>query len=243
MIPKTPLSFLSWILGAFALGACAYAILGSLTTETRPTDALEMRRYGTRAEAYSRESRPSKSDKKQRPSATSTSPGTVVLQLDVVDALLSGGGQQKMFQRMGLTDEDVRRVAEIQAERVGELERLESRHAKVVSDASGEHVAIEAFPEERRLWLDAMEGDLRKLLGDDRALIIARMISISDNDEDVGVYRRELHVKPPNVDGGKPLIEEKSFNEQGEHIDSDYEEVDGQSKSRWSHLLDFDLKK
>ncbi|MES2921336.1 MAG: hypothetical protein V4819_07310 [Verrucomicrobiota bacterium] len=159
-----------------------------------------------------------------------------------MDALLSRGGQQKMFKRMGLPDEDVRRVSEIQAARLGELERLEARHAKVVSDASGEYVAIEAFPEERRLWLGAMEDDLRKQLGDDRATIITRMISSSDNDEDVGAYRREVHVKPPSAERSKFLIEEKSFNEQGQHIDSDYEEVADQSKSRWGHLLDFDTK-
>lgn len=242
MIPKTLQSFFAWILGAFAAGVCAHAILKSSTTEVRHSETIGENRNGSLPAADFHDSHLPDSKREPRPSATSASQGSIVLQLDVVDALLSGGGQQRMFQRMRLTDEDVRRVAEIRAERVGELERLEARHAKVVSDASGEYVAIEAFPEERSLWLDAMEGELRKQLGDDRATVLARMISFSDNDEDVGVYRRELHVKPPNADGGKFLIEEKSFNEQGHHIDSDYEEVADQSKSRWGHLLDFDTK-
>lgn len=242
MIPKTLHSFFAWILGAFAAGACAHAILKTLTTEVRHSETIGGNRIGSPAAVDFHESSSPESKRELRPLAKSASPGPIVLQLDVVDALLSGGGQQRMFQRMGLTDEDVRRVAEIRAERVVELERLEARHAKVVSDASGGYVAIEAFPEERRLWFDAMEGDLRKQLGDDRATIIARMISFSDNDEDVGVYRRELHVKPPNVGGGKLLIEEKSFNEQGQHIDSDYEEVTDQTKNRWGHILDFDTK-
>lgn len=187
-------------------------------------------------------SHPRDFERELRPSITDVPPDSVVLQLDVVDALLARGGEEKMFQRMKLTDEDIRQVAEIRSERLEELKHLEASHAKVTSDTSGKYVTIDAFPEERRLWLASLEAGLRKQLGDDRAVIIARMISFSDNDEDLGIYRRELHVRPPKVDGGKILIEEKSFNDRNQHIDSDYEEVADQSKSRWSHLLEFDME-
>ena len=242
MIPKTRHSFFAWILVAFCAGAGAYAFVGSFTPDAQRSDTLGKNRNGSPAADDLHALRPEESDRQLRRSVPSKPPGAIVLQLEVVDAILAGGGEQKIFNRMGLTADDLKRVAEIRVERVKELKRLEASHAKVGSDARGEFVAVEAFPEERRLWLDGMEQDLRKQLGDDRATVIARMISASDNDEDVGVYRRELHIKSSNNEGGKYLIEEKSFNPEGKHIDSDYEQVDDQSNSRWGHLLDFDEK-
>ncbi len=171
--------------------------------------------------------------------ASVVSQKSLVLRAEVVDALLSKGGLQKMFQRMGLTEEDRKQVARIQGARIAEFKRLEASHAKIVSNAEGEHVEIDPFPNQRGEWLDAVEVDLRKQLGDDRASVIARVIAFSDNDEDIGMFRRELFVTEPTDPNGKFRIEEKTYNEQGQHIDSDYELVDDQSKSRWGHLLDF----
>jgi hypothetical protein len=166
---------------------------------------------------------------------------TLNLKPEVIDAILSGGRLKRMLSRMGLADDQVEAVSTIQSNGAEELKQIEKKNSEFVSDDRGDYIAISAFPDERDKWLDSLEAALRDLLGDDRAAVIARMIAFADNDEDVGVYRRELFVTEtePTKDGDRLRIEERTFNEHGQHIDSDYELVDARSQSRWGHLLDF----
>lgn len=240
---KNQYVFAVCMLAAFGAGAATYAVLVVPTLDGRASERMASPRKEIH-EVGGKEAHLSEVRRNQEMAPTSAVPqGLLVLRGEVVDALLSKGGLRKMFQRMGLTDEDRTQVARIQGERIAELKRLEASHAKVVSNADGEHVEIDPFPDERGEWLKAMVGDLRKQLGDDRASVVARMIAFADNDEDIGMFRRELFVTEPTEPNGKFRIEEKTYNEQGQHIDSDYELIDDQSKSRWGHLLDFDSGK
>lgn len=162
------------------------------------------------------------------------------LDAQTVEALLAGGGPQRMLMRMGFNERELKAIEATKTKGIAALKELEKSHAKVVRDEKGEHVEIAAFQDERDRWMEGLETDLGSAVGQDRASIVARMIAFSDNDEDVGKYRRELYVSPPQADGGKVRIEEKSFDSEGRHLDSDYEVVDSGSKSRWGHLLDFD---
>ena len=234
-----PVFFVICMLASFGAGAATYAVL-FVSTSGESVSALMASPRNEIHEVVEREVHLSEARRNQEMAQASVvSQKSLVLRAEVVDALLSKGGLQKMFQRMGLTEEDRKQVARIQGARIAEFKRLEASHAKIVSNAEGEHVEIDPFPNQRGEWLDAVEVDLRKQLGDDRASVIARMIAFSDNDEDIGMFRRELFVTEPTDPNGKFRIEEKTYNEQGQHIDSDYELVDDQSKSRWGHLLDF----
>ena len=162
------------------------------------------------------------------------------LQPEVIDAIFSGGDQQRRLTRMGLTSEEINEVERLQGQSIASLKVLEANHARPVSDDKGEYVLVEPFPEARKEWRSGIEERLMDLLHDDRAAIVARMIAFSDNDEDVGAHRREIFVTQDS--SGRFRIEEKTFDETGSHIDSDYELVDARSHSRWGHLLDFDPK-
>jgi len=164
------------------------------------------------------------------------------LQSEVVEALLAGGGLDRRLGRMGLTGDQVAEVTRVQAEATAALKSIEKDHAQVVSDDRGRYVVIDPFPMPRRTWLIQTEEKLRDMLGDDRASVIARMIAFADNDEEVGFYRREIFItEPPNA-GEKWRIEERTVNDAGEHIDSDFEVVDERSQGRWGHVLDFEPK-
>jgi hypothetical protein len=161
------------------------------------------------------------------------------LQPEVVDALLTGGGLDRKLGLMALTAEQVAIVTRIQDEATAALKRIEKDHASVVSDERGDFVVISPFPEEKRGWLNQIEEKLRVMVGDDRASVISRLIAFSDNDEAVGSGRREIFIIEPPAPGQKLRIEERTFNEAGEHIDTDYELVTERSQGRWGHVLDF----
>ena len=161
------------------------------------------------------------------------------IQPEVVEALLTGGGLDRRLGLMGLTEEQVAIVTRVQDEAAAALKRIEKEHASVVSDERGDFVVISPFPEEKRAWLNQIDEKLREVIGDDRAAVISRMISFSDNDEAVGSGRREIFIAEPPAPGQKLRIEERTFNEAGEHVDTDYEMVTERSQGRWGHVLDF----
>ena len=157
----------------------------------------------------------------------------------VVDAILSGGNLERKLSRMGLSPEQVAAVATIQAKGVAAMKQIEMAHAKPISDSKGDYVSINPFPAEREKWLGDIESDIRSFVADDRSAIIARLVAFSDNDEAVGLYRREIFITEAQEAGRKMRIEERTFAADGQHIDSDYESVDSRSQSRWGHLLEF----
>lgn len=161
------------------------------------------------------------------------------LQPEVLDALLTGGGLDRKLGLMGLTAEQVLIVTRIQDEATAALKRIEKEHASVVSDERGEFVVISPFPEDKHAWLNQIEEKLRAMVDDDRASVITRMIAFSDNDEAVGSGRREIIIIEPTAPGQKLRIEEHTFNDAGEHVDTDYELVTERSQGRWGHVLDF----
>ena len=65
----------------------------------------------------------------------------------------------------------------------------------MVDDEKGDYLAISAFPGERTQWLAEMEMNLKALIEDDRAAIIARMIAIEDNDETVSLFKRDSEIR------------------------------------------------
>src|SRR5690606_33631921 len=114
------------------------------------------------------------------------------------------------------------------------------KHSKQVSDDQGDYVVIEAFPDEREPWLQHMEGELRDLIGDDRAAIVARMIAFDDSPNDIGLYRREVFITDPQKEGGEMQIEERTFNHGGRHVTSEYQAVNAEGKLRWGHLFELE---
>jgi hypothetical protein len=162
------------------------------------------------------------------------------LRPQVIDAILSRGTLEERLKRMDISDDQIAAVKKIKSDASEALKVIEAANAEAISDEKGEYVAIRAFPEERAAWLLEVETNLRALLGeDDRTTIVAKMIAFSDNDEDVGLYRRELFLTPSKVDDQRILIEERILNEAGKHIDSDYEELNSQSQRHWRHLVEF----
>jgi hypothetical protein len=139
--------------------------------------------------------------------------------------------------RMGLDAGQTKAIREIQKASQSELKRIEKAHARQRSDGQGEYVEVAAFPEDREKWLAETADQAREILGDDRAEVVARIIAFEGNDWEVGLYRREIFVTPAEQDG-KSRIEEKVFDQEGKHIDSDYELVDPNSAGRWGHLLE-----
>lgn len=241
ILQKRQLLFIVSMVIAFVAGAASYGIFVKPAPETQAAGRKTAAPETSPAETASSVPQPPLSRRDSRPDpVVAPTQGSLVLRAEVVDAILAGGGERKLFQRMGLTEQDREQVTKIKNERLASFKQLEAGYASVVSDPQGGHVEIDPFPDERGDWLKAMEEDLRKQLGDDRASVIARIIAFSDNDEDVGMFRRQLFVTPPQEAGGKFRVEEKTYNEQGQHMDSDYELIDDRSKSRWGHLLDFE---
>ncbi|QJE98273.1 hypothetical protein [Luteolibacter luteus] len=175
-------------------------------------------------------------DSAQRPEAGSKG-NYIQLDRKVADALAVNASPDLKLMRMGLDGEQVKAVHEIQKEGQVALKEIEKAHATPKSDAQGEYVEIRAFPEDREKWLGGMIGKLRDLLGDDRAEVVARIIAYQDNDQEVGLYRREVFVTDGDQEG-KARIEERVFDGEGKHIDSDYEVVDANTLGRWGHVLE-----
>ena len=232
------------LLASFALGAVVHALW-------RPESSGELVRGSEQGLPKSGSDRTSQqvlsgqSSKApdRKPAASTERKRALTLQPEVIDALLSGGGLQRQLSRMGFSPDEMKEVEAIREEGIARLKTLEVRHSRPISDAKGEYVEIDAFPKERQQWLSHIEASLRQLVQDDRASIVARIISFSDSDQDVGLYRRELFVKQPESPGGRLQIEERTFNADGNLIDSDYELVDRNSHSRWGHLLELSPEK
>lgn len=175
-------------------------------------------------------------DVSKRPEAA---PKKVTIQLDpkVADVLAVNASPELKLLRMGLDAEQMKAVREIKAAGQVALKEIEKAHATPKSDAQGEYVEIAAFPEDREKWIAGMSGRLRELLGDDRAEVAARIIAFDGNDVEVGIYRREVFVTNGDQEG-QARIEERVFDEEGKHIDSDYEVVDANTLGRWGHVLE-----
>ncbi|RYD22251.1 MAG: hypothetical protein EOP88_08820 [Verrucomicrobiaceae bacterium] len=233
--------FILSLLAAFVAGAISHAVFQKPISEKQATPPPAVAQTGPSAATPSTPPHPATRHDPALPRTPAPAEGSLVLRTEVVDAILAGGGARKLFQRLGLTEEDRAEVTRIGRERMAAFKQLEASHAKVVADPQGSsHVEIAPFPNERGEWLKGMEEDLRKQLDDDRASVVARVIAFDDNDEDIGMFRREIFVTPPEAAGGKIKIEEKTFDSNGSHVDSDYELIDDRSKSRWGHLLDFE---
>ncbi len=139
---------------------------------------------------------------------------------------------------MGFSDEQISTIDTIRTDGLSAFMLIEKERAELISDDRGEYIRIPAFPHEQERWLESLEADLREVAGDDRAAIIARMIMFTDNDEAVGVYRREVFITDPSDGDGRMRIEERTFNGEGQLIDTDYEIVLPNSQAgRWGHLL------
>lgn len=237
---QKPLLFIICMAAAFVAGAVSHAVLQKPASGKQATPSPAIPQTGS-APATPSAPPPPATRHDPVPAPTPAPPqGSLVLRTEVVDAILAGGGERKLFERLGLTEQDRAQVTKVRNERMTAFRNLEASHAKVVNDPQGNHVEIAPFPNERGEWLKGMEEDLRKQLGDDRAAVVARMIAFADNDEEIGLFRREIFVTPPGEPGGKLKIEEKTFDANGDHMDSDYELIDDRSKSRWGHLLDFE---
>jgi hypothetical protein len=61
------------------------------------------------------------------------------------------------------------------------------------------------------------------------------MIAFTDNDEATGLFRREIFISEHQ--DGRTRVEERTFNDEGQHTDSDFDLVGPQSQNRWGHLL------
>jgi hypothetical protein len=162
------------------------------------------------------------------------------LRLQEVNAILSGGTFERQLEMMEISDDQIEAVKKIQSDAYEALKVIEAANAEAISDENGEYVAIRAFPEERAAWLLKVEADLRALLGeDDRAAVVAKIIASEDR-EDVGLYRRELFLTLMENRDQEITIEERTFNEAGNHIHSHYDRVNSKSQSRWGYLLELD---
>ncbi len=179
------------------------------------------------------------STQRQQRSPSVSAPDIIQLKRSDIAALAISGNLPATLKRLDLPEADLQAIQNIQAESLIHLKAIEKSHAKVIRHPDGDYVEVSSFPDERKRWMDDLESTLRTTLHDDRAALVAQLISINDNEEDVGVYVREIHVIPSKTPKPGFMIEEKKFDPQGEHIDSDYEHVDSRSKSHWGHLLDF----
>lgn len=157
---------------------------------------------------------------------------------EVVNAILSGGSLNRKLARMGFSDEQVSAIDTIKTDGLKAFMLIEKERAELISDYRGEFIQIPAFPLEQKRWLESLEADLRVVVGDDRAAVIARMIMFTDNDEAVGLYRREVFITDPPDGDDRMRIEERTFNGEGQLIDTDYDIVLPNSQTgRWGHLL------
>ena len=165
-------------------------------------------------------------------------PKKLNLPVEVVEALIKAKGMERMLPQMGLTESEVKTVIEIKTAAIKGLKDLEVKHAKLQSDEEGEFYAIEVFPEDRDLWMAEMVVKLRNLVDDDRATVISRIIAQSDNDEETGLYRREIRTFKRNPSDSDTLIKESVFNKEGQLIDNDYTIYRGEHETRWEHLFE-----
>lgn len=142
-----------------------------------------------------------------------------------------------MLPKMGLNEEEVKAVVEIKAASLQGMKDLEVKHAKLESDGEGDYYTLNAFPEDHDHWLAEMAQQLQDLVGDDRAVVISRIIAKSYNKESTGLFRREIRSLKPKTPGGDIKIRESFFNEDGELFDHDYKIYRGVHEDRWEHLF------
>ena len=162
---------------------------------------------------------------------------TLELQPHVVDALLARGGlTNRSLKRMELGEDDIEAVKKWRIGAMEDFRELEKKHSTTQTDERGEFVAIAAFPDDRARWLEDLESDIRNRIPGDLAAVLARMIAFEDNDEAIGMFRREVFIREKPNPSGKIIIEERTFNEQGQRTDSDFDLAT--PGGRWSHLLE-----
>lgn len=240
---QKPLLFIICMAAAFVAGAVSHAVFQKADAPEKPAPgarpASQVAASPTALPAPAPQQ--PKTLRESRPAIPQAGPpGSVVLREDVLDAILTREGELKLFQRLGLTKEDREEVSRIHKERTAAFKQLEASHAKVIAGPDGNVVEILPFPDEREQWFRSMEEELGKRLGEDRAAVVARMIAYYENEPDTGTLRREISVVPPKKPGGKMMIQEKKFSEQGKFMDNDYNLIDDDTKSRWGHVLDFE---
>jgi hypothetical protein len=164
----------------------------------------------------------------------------LLLPASAIEALLAGGDEEKLLLRMEFSEDQIEAIQSLQQQAMESFRALEVKHAREVSDEKGDYVRVAAFPDERREWLESALADLRSIVTDDRAEILARVLSFSDNDAEAGKFMREIFARVQ--EDGRILIEERSFDDAGRLFDSDFEEVrpdTAQLRGSWEHLLDF----
>lgn len=240
----------STTLVAFAFGAVAGILTGWLlwheapavseapTRPTKPSGALEEKPAAIGASrVVETSSAPSFGEK------SSPVPGRVTLDLKTLMAItpkqLNAQSLTALLQKMGLPPEQIKAVEFEREEAMERFKKLESANARIESGPEGDYVVIEAFPEALEPWFLEMERNLRKIVSDDRATLISRMIALMDNDELVGLRRREVFLREKTDAGNntRMLIEERTFEPDGSLIDTDFEAIADRIPKRWEHLL------
>lgn len=158
------------------------------------------------------------------------------------DSSMTSSGMERMLIQMGLDEDQVKKAIEVKNASLTGLQDLEIKHAKLLSDDQGDYYSIEAFPEDRKLWMAGIARQLQHLVGLDRAVVISRMISESDGGEEFGQCRREIRAMNGNArDGGIPVIV-KIFNEDDSLISEGIPSFKGVGKERWAHLFKPELE-
>ncbi|YCM42808.1 hypothetical protein V2O64_15985 [Verrucomicrobiaceae bacterium 227] len=170
--------------------------------------------------------------------ALQDNPQKLNLQVEVVEALIKAKGMARLLPQMRLTGSEVKTVLEIKEAAIKGLKDLEVKHATLRSGDEGDYYVIEAFPDDRDVWMAGMTRQLRDLVDDDRATVISRIIAQSDNDEETGLYHREIRTLKATVPGGDTKIKESVFDKNGHLIDEDYTIYRGEHESRWEHLFE-----
>ncbi|HVJ45824.1 MAG TPA: hypothetical protein VM511_05515 [Luteolibacter sp.] len=203
------------------------------------------------AEKEEPSAKPARSGNRETPSTDPSSPtrasarppadtdpelaGNVEMSEPMLDCILSGRTLEQIISRMGLTGSDAEAVRRVHSEALEDLKRLEITHAKAVSRDGETFVEIQPYAEAIRAWQSKIEKALAPVISKHDARVMARMIELKENDQNASNYRREIHVKT-DTPNGVPLIEERTFDKQGQHIDSDFETLDPDPASRWGWI-------
>lgn len=214
-------------------------ILPSPLQKTHPPETTQQKNSAKDPSSHERKENSSRkaSFPSQPINSTSHDPETLHLGTEVIEALIKSEEMKRTLPLMGLDEEQVKGVLEIEANTQQRMKDLEVKHAKLQTDAEGDYYAIEAFPEDHTRWMKETEQQLQDLIGDDRAVLISRMIAGSYNNESTGLYRREVRALKSESPETDIKIRESFFDEDGEIFDHDYRYFRGIHEDRWEHLF------
>lgn len=120
-----------------------------------------------------------------------------------------------ILKKFGVADEEITTIRTIQQQALDGLKSIEKAHSQLISDEKGDYISISAFRPQHEQWLVDLEGRLRETLPDDRSAVLARIIASFDNDENAGLFRRELYLEDPPDNKGIFKIVERTFDEEG----------------------------